>query len=213
MLIMENLPKTYQYITIDSRFVGANKNNFTVHFGQPAFNSSGSQASSNVIIREQDSVIGLKLVEFYVTQIGEGTENGAKFIDVLCPEIPTPAQILDQRHGRVFAKVGLERTTSNITVFDKIHRPCERKQNYFNPISISKLSFQMFQQNGGAGPYQTLNPNANYYMILEVTSINPDHIEDDIITPLDKLTKAVDTLNKKINKMRPITHYYYPAQY
>jgi hypothetical protein len=71
----------------------------------------------------------------------------------------------------------------------------------------------MFQQNGGVGPYQTLNPDANYYMILEVTSINPDHIEDDIITPLDKLTKAVDTLNKKINKMRPITHYYYPAQY
>jgi hypothetical protein len=45
-------------------------------------------------------------------------------------------------------------------------------------------------------------------MILEVVTINPEHMDDD---PIDKLNRTIERLTKKIENMRPIVHYYYPS--
>ena len=67
--------KKVQYITVDSEFIisanitqggytlGGN-NNFSVNFG-----NSSQTITSNIFMQEMRNVIGIKLVDFYVTQI------------------------------------------------------------------------------------------------------------------------------------------------
>jgi len=198
MLRVDSLPKTYQYITVDSRFVAPSKNAFTLDFG----------LTSNIIMREMDTVVGINLRDFYVTKVGDDDEDSTKFIDVLCPQIPTVSQILDERNGRIFARIPIDRSTSNIIIYDKQWSSWTRHDNFFNPITINKLDFELYEQKGGTGPYQLLNPNTNFYMILEVVTINPEHMDDD---PIDKLNRTIERLTKKIENMRPIVHYYYPS--
>ena len=230
--------KRVQYITVDSEFVTGSNNVFSVNFGTSTTSNTSSNAitgaitvsgsrttGSNIFVQEMRNVIGLKLVDFYVTQVGtfevgnvvtdsEGnvvtTSNtntlAVKYIDILCPDLPDTAQILDERKSKIFARIPLERDfsgSSNTIVNDKQWKSFSRQTNYFNPISITKLNFQMFELTGNNatssnfGTYQPLQPDAQFYMILEVTTIDYESItlpkEDNTI----KVVKAIESLEKR----------------
>jgi hypothetical protein len=123
-------------------------------------------------------VLGIKMVDFYITQIGasgtSGNTNIAKYVDIVCPEIPKVAQILDERHGQVLARVPLERHfsgSSSLILRDKQWKRFHQQTNYFNPISIKKLNFTINEKQDD-GDYLTLKPDAKWYMILEITTVN-----------------------------------------
>jgi hypothetical protein len=125
----------------------------------------------------------------------------------VCPEIPKVAQILDERHGQILARVPLERHFSGSNDFilrDKQWKKFNQKTNYFNPVSIKKLNFQIFEQQDD-GDYLTLQPNAKWYMILEITTQNikekPKDRELQILMALEKLLKKIDTLNQNVQKL------------
>ena len=156
---MSTIKKKVQYITVDSDFVSGSNNVFSVNFGTSTYSvytnnnfTNSTTYSSNIFIQELRNVVGLKLVDFYVTQIGSftlGTDNSnsyaVKYIDILCPDLPDAAQILDERKSKIFARVPLERDfsgTSNLVVNDKQWKSFNRQTNYFNPISIKQLNFQ-----------------------------------------------------------------------
>ena len=306
--------KRIQYITVDSEFISGSNNVFSVNFGTSTTSvatansiTSSVSHSSNIFVQEMRNVIGLKLVDFYVTQVGTfeagptpsysigspvfsggsgysvgdtitfsapqafggipatatvtgitpspttgpittvlltspgsgytsapttyTTTTGSgipgtvtvslvnpsttsassllavKYIDILCPDLPDTAQILDERKSKIFARVPLERDfsgASNIIANDKQWKSFNRQTNYFNPISITKLNFQMFELTGSSsiapgnfGTYQPLQPDAQFYMILEVTTIDYEAItlpkEDNTI----KVVNAIEQLEKR----------------
>jgi hypothetical protein len=217
--------KKVQYITVDSEFVissnatvggytlGGN-NNFSVNFG-----NSSTTITSNIFMQEMRNVIGLKLVDFYVTQVAtiEPFQNNVantsplavKYIDVLCQDLPDQAQILDERKSKIFARIPLERDfsgSSNIIVNDKQWKSFNRQTNYFNPISIKSLGFQMWELTGqntttnpyGPGVYQPLQPDAQFYMVLEVTTVDYDAITLPSEDPQMKVVEAIQSLEEKI---------------
>jgi hypothetical protein len=96
MVDLDRWAKKTQYLTIDSDFVQGSNNVFSIYFG----------IESNVFLQEMRDVIGLKLVDFYGSNIDGPT---VKYIDVISPDIPMPAQILDERNGQVFARIMNER--------------------------------------------------------------------------------------------------------
>jgi len=248
-----NIRKKIQYITVDSEFVQGSNNTFTVNLG-----TINGVTTSNVLLQNMRNVIGLKLVDFYVTQIGtnqggnvvstttgsnvittgtsnvtSGTANtstsltstvgsttvsvfgaqstndstGVKYIDILCPDLPDAAQILDERKSKIFARVPLERdfgAGSGLVVNDKQWKSFNRITNYFNPISIRQLQFQMWEMTGSATPgtangtYQPLQPDASFYMILEVTTIDNDVITLPKEDPTVKVVEAIQSLEEKV---------------
>lgn len=224
--------KRIQYITVDSEFISSSSaviggyqmggnNNFSVNFGTSTYsvytgnNLTNPQTySSNIFIQEMRNVIGLKLVDFYVTQIatcekevGNTSSLAVKYIDILCPDIPDQAQILDERKSKIFARVPLERDfsssgPSNVVVNDKQWKSFTRQTNYFNPISIKQLNFQLWELTGQAEPldpgtYQPLQPDANFYMILEVTTVDYDTETLPKEDPQIKVVEAIKSLEDK----------------
>lgn len=206
-----NIRTKVQYITVDSEFVKGTNNVFTVNF----MNSSNVN-TSNVFVQEIRNVIGIKLVDFYVTQIASfelgitniPDNNAIKYIDILCPDLPEQAQILDERKSKIFARIPLERDfsgSSNIVVNDKQWNSFTRQTNFFNPISIKKLNFQMWEMTGPAssvppanGTYQLLQPDASFYMILEITTIDPNVITLPKEDPNVKVVQAIQSLEDKL---------------
>lgn len=198
---LDDIPKKVQYIIIDSNFVNGTNNTFSLDL----------TLKSNTHIEDMSRVLGVKMVDFYITQVGENDSNlntdVAKFVDIVCPEIPKVAQILDERHGQVFARVPLERhfTGSNgIVLRDKQWRSFNRQTNYFNPISIKKLNFEIYEQQDD-GDYVKLQPDAKWYMVLEITTVNvkekPKDRELQILMALEKLIKKIDILNQNVQKL------------
>ena len=198
---LDDIPKRVQYVIIDSNFVNGTNNTFSLDL----------QLESNTHVEDMSRVLGIKMVDLYITQVGENTSNlntnVAKFIDVVCPEIPKVAQILDERHGQIFARVPLERhfTGSNgIVLRDKQAKIFNRHQNYFNPISIKKLNFKIYEQQDD-GDYLLLQPDAKWYMVLEITTVNvkekPKDRELQILLALQQLLKKIDTLNQNVQKL------------
>jgi hypothetical protein len=131
----------------------------------------------------------------------------AKFVDIVCPDIPKTAQILDERHGQILARVPLERHFSGSNEFilrDKQWRRFHQQTNYFNPISIKQLNFKIFEQQDD-DDYVTLQPDARWYMILEITTVNvkekPKDRELQILMAMEKLLKKIDTLNHNVQKL------------
>ena len=217
--------KKVQYITIDSQFIKSSdvtiggypmggNNNFSVNFGTSTIN--GVTLGSNIFIQEMRNVIGLKVVDFYVTQIAsfeEGTSNtsntAVKYIDILCPDMPDAAQILDERKSRIFARVPLERDfsgSSNIVANDKQWKSFNRQTNYFNPLSIKQLNFQLWEMTGPTNPttlpsngnYQPLQPDASFYMILEVTTIDNNVVTLPKEDPTLKVVGAIESLENNL---------------
>lgn len=198
---LDDVPKKVQYVVIDSNFVNGTNNTFSLDL----------TLKSNTHVEDMSRVLGIKLVDFYITQIGDsgasGSTNIAKFVDIVCPEIPKVAQILDERHGQILARVPLERHFSgsnNAILRDKQWRRFNQQTNYFNPISIKKLNFTINEQQDD-GDYVTLQPDAKWYMILEITTVNvkekPKDRELQILMALEKLLKKIDRLNDNVERL------------
>lgn len=198
---LDDIPKKVQYIVLDSQFVTGTNNTFSLDL----------TLESNTHVEDMSRVLGIKLVDFYITQIGESnasaSTNVAKFIDIVCPEVPKAAQILDERHGQIMARVPLERHFSGSNDFilrDKQWRRFNQQTNYFNPISIKKLNFTIYEQQDD-GDYLLLQPDAKWFMILEVTTQNvkekPKDRELQILIALEKLLKKIDRLNQNVERL------------
>lgn len=200
-LSLHDVPKKVQYITIDSQYVTGTNNTFTVDLS----------LASNVHLEDMSKVIGIKMVDFYVTQIGQsdatGTTNVAKYIDIVCPDVPKVAQILDERKGQIFARVPLERSFTGSTAFimrDKQWKSFQRVTHYFNPISVQKLHFNVYESQGD-GDYELLQPSVTFYMILEVTTIDvkekPVNKEVQVLEALRALTEKIEVLNANVRRL------------
>lgn len=198
---LDDIPKKVQYVIIDSNFVNGTNNTFSLDL----------TLKSNTHVEDMSRVLGIKMVDFYITQVGDNdsklSPNIAKFVDIICPEIPKVAQILDERHGQIFARVPLERhfSGSNDAILrDKQWRSFHRQTNYFNPISIKKLNFEIYEHQDD-DDYVKLQPDAKWYMILEITTVNvkekPKDRELQILMALEKLLKKIDTLNQNVQKL------------
>ena len=198
---LDDIPKKVQYVILDSSFVNGSNNTFSLDL----------TLKSNTHVEDMGRVLGVKMVDFYITQIGENDSNlntnVAKFVDIVCPDIPKPAQMLDERHGQVFARVPLERHfagSDGVVLRDKQWKSFNRHQNYFNPISIKKLDFKIYEQQDD-GDYTLLQSDAKWYMVLEITTQNvkekPKDREFQILQALEKLLKKIDTLNQNVQKL------------
>jgi len=221
--------------TINGYQMGGN-NNFSVNFGTTTSSivkqsgngiqnpsnlvtTNATTYSSNIFVQEMRNVIGFKIVDFYVTQIASfelgpgdnptGDASAVKYIDILCPDIPDTAQILDERKSKIFARIPLERDfsgTSNIIVNDKQWKSFQRQTNYFNPISIKSLNFQLWEMQGTntvgtPGAYVPLQPDATFYMILEVTTIDRDVMTLPKEDPTVKVVQAIQDLEDKFESL------------
>lgn len=201
---LDDIPKKVQYIIVDSNFVNGTNNTFSLQLNQ----------SSNAHVEDMSRVLGIKMVDFYITQVGGESptsdsqpSNIAKFVDIVCPEIPKVAQILDERHGQILARIPLERHfnhSSHTILRDKQWKRFQQNTNYFNPISIKKLNFNIYEQQDD-GDYVTLQPDAKWYMILEITTVNikekPKDRELQILMALEQLLKKIDVLNQNVQKL------------
>jgi hypothetical protein len=197
---LDDIPKKTQYVIIDSNFVDGTNNTFSLDL----------RLESNTHVEDMSRVLGIKMVDFYITQIGgnDGTDtNIAKFVDIICPEIPKVAQILDERHGQILARVPLERHftgSSGVVLRDKQWKSFNRNTNYFNPISIKKLNFRIYEQQDD-GDYLLLQPDAKWYMVLEITTVNvkekPKDRELQILLALQQLLKKIDVLNQNVERL------------
>ena len=198
---LDDIPKKVQYVILDSGFVDGTNNTFSLDLN----------LKSNTHVEDMSRVLGIKMVDFYITQVGENNSstntNVAKYVDVVCPEIPKVAQLLDERHGQLFTRIPLERHFSGSNDFvlrDKQWKRFQQNTNYFNPISIKKLNFKIYEEQDD-GDYVTLQPDSKWYMILEITTVNvkekPKDRELQILMALEKLLKKIDTLNHNVQKL------------
>jgi hypothetical protein len=198
---LDDVPKKVQYIVLDSNFVNGTNNTFSLDL----------TLKSNTHVEDMSRVLGIKMVDFYITQVGGSNANTnsniSKFVDIVCPEIPKVAQILDERHGQILARVPLERHFSGSNEFilrDKQWKRFQQQTNYFNPISIKKLNFNIFEQQDD-GDYVKLQPDAKWYMILEITTVNvkekPKDRELQILRALEKLLQKIDRLNHNVERL------------
>lgn len=198
---IHDIPKKVQYIVVDSRYVTGTNNTFSLDLS----------LTSNTHVEDFGKVLGVKMVDFYITQVGENTStlntNVAKYVDIICPEVPQVAQMLDERHGRIFARVPLERHftgSSGIVLRDKQWKSFNRATNYFNPISIQKLNFTIYEQQDD-GDYRTLQPDAAWYMVLEVTTVNhkekPVTKEAQILDAIHALIGKIEMLHQSVDKL------------
>jgi hypothetical protein len=195
--------KKVQYLIVDSEFVEGTNNNFSVSF----------DISSNTFIEDMRDVVGIKVVDFYVTQVGQGGDDGrsnqAKFIDIICHDVPTVAQMLSERTGQVLCRVPLERGfngSADFVVHDKQWKGFTRETKYFNPITIKKLNFELWEHQGD-GDYVPLQPDAEFYMVLEITSRDPTAPPEDtnlrVVEAIEKLGRKFDRLSKSIQNPPP----------
>ena len=197
---LDDIPKKTQYVIIDSNFVNGTNNTFSLDL----------QLESNTHVEDMSRVLGIKMVDFYITQVGgnDGTDTDiAKFVDIICPEVPKVAQILDERHGQILARVPLERHfagSNDVILRDKQWKSFQRQTNFFNPISIKKLNFKIYEQQDD-GDYVLLQPDAKWYMVLEITTVNvkekPKDRELQILLALQKLLAKIDTLNQNVQRL------------
>lgn len=201
MVSLDDIPKKTQYIIIDSSYVQGTNSEFSLDL----------TLESNTHVEDMSRVLGIKMVDFYITQIGENdaslNNNVAKYVDIVCPDVPKVAQLLDERHGQVFARVPLERHfagSSGLVLRDKQWKTFARQTNWFNPISIKKLNFKMYESQDD-GDYTLLQSTAKWYMVLEITTVNvkekPKDRELQILRALEKLLKKIDTLNSQVAKL------------
>jgi hypothetical protein len=197
---LDDIPKKTQYVIIDSNFVNGTNNTFSLDL----------QLESNTHVEDMSRVLGIKMVDFYITQIGgnDGTDTDiAKFVDIVCPEVPKVAQMLDERHGQILARVPLERHFSgsnDAIIRDKQWKSFQRQTNFFNPISIKKLNFKIYEQQDD-GDYLLLQPDAKWYMVLEITTVNvkekPKDRELQILQALQQLIGKIDILNQNVQRL------------
>ena len=191
---LHDAPKKIQYLVVDSNFIQRGvSNNFVIDFNN----------SSNVFIQEMKDVVGLRMVDFYITQVGtsdNGTIDSIKYIDVKCKEIPVAAQVLNERNGVILERIPIERNYSGsteLTVHDKQWSGSVRKPIFFNPMSIKHLTFELYEQQGD-GDYLPLRPTCYFFMLLELHTL--DH-KAPPPTPDRRIEKILEKMSLKIDKL------------
>ena len=191
---LQDAPKKIQYIVVDSNFIQKGvSNNFVIDFNN----------NSNVFIQEMKDVVGLRLVDFYITQVGtndNGNFDSIKYVDVKCKEIPVAAQVLNERNGVILERIPIERNYSgstNLVVHDKQWSGSVRKPIFFNPMSIKQLSFEIFEQQGD-GDYLPLRPSCYFFMLVELHTL--DH-KAPPPTPDRRIEKLLEKMSLKIDKL------------
>jgi hypothetical protein len=204
VLSLQDIPKKIQYIVVDSEYVNGTNNTFSLDL----------TLKSNTPVEDSSRVLGIKMVGFYVTEIGEANPNSdshvsdfAKYIDIICPEIPPVAQMLDERNSQIFARIPLERPYSHgspSAIRDNLWNPYERKTNYFYPLSIKKMNFTINEYPSN-GSYVLLQPDAKWYLVLEITTVDikekPINKEAQILEALYALIGKIDMLNNNVKKL------------
>jgi len=167
---MENLPTKSQLISLDSSQITSGTNSDCV-FDLRA-------VESKYFLENFKDVVAIRLVDYHVSVLRGNVYTGAYVIDIQIPEIPTKAQILDQDLGQVFARIPLDRVDSTTDAetetrdqYWKQHH-IQPQLNYFNPISLNKLSIKLTQMAGFSRDRYPLNANAGWFMILEVITLD-----------------------------------------
>jgi len=183
-----------QYIIIDSQFVSGTNNAFSVTFGN----------TSNTFVQEMRDVIGIKAVDFYFTNVGTSTNQ---YIDVLCLDVPTAGQILNERTAQLLLRVPLERNISgsnNLVIYDKQWIPFKQETSYFNPITIKNLRFRINALQSD-GSYVPLQPGIGFTMTLEITTMDHNQPKEDtnllVVEAIKKLSKRMDRLNVSVTNI------------
>jgi hypothetical protein len=91
-------------------------------------------------------------------------------------------------------------------VHDKQWKSFTRETKYFNPITIKKLNFELWEHQGD-GDYVPLQPDAEFYMVLEITSRDPTAPPEDtnlrVVEAVEKLGRKFDRLSKSIQNPPP----------
>ena len=65
VLSLQDIPKKIQYIVVDSEYVNGTNNTFSLDL----------TLKSNTHVEDSSRVLGIKMVDFYVTEIGEAYPN------------------------------------------------------------------------------------------------------------------------------------------
>ena len=197
---LDDLPKKIQYIIIDSSTVNGQVNNF----------STDISLESNLHVEDMSKVIGVRLVDFCLSQISAVSNTiTTRYIDVICPDIPKNAQMLDEAKGQVLARIPLEfsHSANGSNYYKDVHEwgfLNSKKANYFNPISIQKLHFQINERlsNGTYRPLLVTSPRDSFYMVLEITTVDhkekPKDREVQILQALHTLIVKIDELNQNV---------------
>jgi hypothetical protein len=101
-------------------------------------------------------------------------------------------------------------------VHDKQWKSFTRETKYFNPISIQKLNFQLWEHQGD-GDYVPLQPDAEFYMVLEITTRDatapPEDTNLRVVEAVEKLGKKFDRLSKIIQNPPPPPKQKIPLSY
>jgi hypothetical protein len=194
----DEVPRRIQYVNIDSEYYPTN-NTFTVDLNE-------------LHVENLSEVIGIKCVEFYITQVGDNSNTAsntdvAKFVDVVTDDIPSVAQIHDARNGMLFMRVPLERHYSGsngILVREKQWKPHQRVQNFFMPTALRQIRFRVYEFQDD-GDYRLLQPDARFHMILEITTRDhkqkPKSKEAQILNALERLNVKIDELNSNVRRL------------
>jgi hypothetical protein len=195
---MEDLkctPKKTQLISLDSR----NATSGTVGNCQFRFG-----LDSNVFIESMKDVVGVRLLDFYITQPG-GIRGGpiqpmGKIVDIQVEEIPVRGQMLDASLGRLFARVPLETSTNSSTnttgeVGEQWKGVYKTPPRYFNPIPLDRLTFRLTQV--GDTQREDLPVSSWWYMCFEVTTLDHEAPKP------DRLAMAIEDLSRYIREMPP----------
>lgn len=183
---LQSIPKKTQLISLDSR----SKTSGTIADSQFVFGST-----SNIFLEDMKDVIGVRLLDYHVACLrGEGYD-GAYVIDIQIDEIPTRGQILDSELTTVFARIPLDRS-SNVAapeLFARdqyISRIYETPPRYSNPITLDRLTIHQTQLNGQSRARNTLQSDAGWYMVLEITTVDHEMVplkdEIDDFEPLEE---------------------------
>tara|TARA_B110000977_G_scaffold31268_1_gene41416 strand:+ start:2352 stop:3083 length:732 start_codon:yes stop_codon:yes gene_type:complete len=201
---LDDLPKKVQYMVIDSKYINGTNNTFSLNLS----------LESNAHVENMSRVIGVKVVDFYITDVGESNPSVtnaqssiAEYIDIVCPDIPSSAQLLDERHGQILERIPLERQytyDSTAIQTDKQWKSYPRETNYFNPITIKQLHFRMYESRDN-NTYTLIKPSCTWYMIVELTTVDPKEKPRDknvqILQALEKLTNKIEVLNMNVKRL------------
>lgn len=194
---MEDLkcaPKKTQLISLDSRnATSGSSDKCQFRFG----------LDSNVFIESMKDVVGVRLLDFYITQTGGtagGTQNLAKIVDIEIDEIPIRGQMLDASLGRLFARVPLvSSTNASIDTVGEVGEQWkgayETPTRLFNPVALDRLSFRLTQV--GDTSRDPVPCHAWWFMVLEITTLDHEAPKP------DRLAIAIDRLSRHIKKMPP----------
>lgn len=167
---LDNFEKEIQYVIVN-KDAGSNPETATLDL----------TLQSSLMVENFNQVIGVRIVDFYITNIATSSAGTAlsdiKYIDIICRDLPKKAQILESKSGgQILCRVPLERGfngSNSLVLHDKQwRRAWDRKPIYFNPISIKKLNFELKMFTGNGQYINLTDGDCQYYFTLEITTIN-----------------------------------------